>query len=104
MLLHASQAHDYIINAIDGCGGLNIGGGAPELVTGSRDGTVRVWDPRQDTPVAALEPEEGSGRDCWSVAFGHAHTDEERCVAAGEHGTGPPASRASFCCGCSVFG
>ena len=30
-----------------------------------------------------MEPEEGSGRDCWSVAFGNSHTDEERCIAAG---------------------
>jgi len=84
MPVYSVKAHDVIVNSIDGCGGLNIGGGAPELVTGSRDGTVRVWDPRQrDTPVASLEPEEGSGRDCWSVAFGHSHTDEERCIVAG---------------------
>jgi len=83
MPVYSVKAHDVIVNAIDGCGGLNIGG-APELVTGSRDGTVRVWDPRQrDKPVAALEPEEGSGRDCWSVAFGGSHSDEERCIVAG---------------------
>lgn len=124
--MYSVKAHDYIINAIDGCGGLNIGGGAPELVTGSRDGTVpphptsprhaipkghamahssistrrrrtpacccvlmslhaqvRVWDPRQEEPVASLEPEEGSGRDCWSVSFGNSYNDEERCIAAG---------------------
>ena len=28
------------MNGIDGIGGLGIGGGAPELVTGSRDGEV----------------------------------------------------------------
>ncbi len=32
------QAHSGLVNAIDGCGGLGIGGGAPELVTGGRDG------------------------------------------------------------------
>ena len=32
------QAHKEIINAIDGTGGLGIGEGAPEIVTGSRDG------------------------------------------------------------------
>jgi len=85
MPVYSVKAHDVIVNAIDGCGGLNIGAGAPEIVTGSRDGTVRVWDPRQrDKPVAALEPEEGSGaRDCWSVAFGNCYNAEERCVAAG---------------------
>jgi hypothetical protein len=32
------KGHQSIINAIDGVGGLNIGYGAPEIVTGSRDG------------------------------------------------------------------
>ena len=47
--------------------------GAPELVTGSRDGLVKVWDPRQKgDPVATMEPGEGEAkRDCWAVAFGN---------------------------------
>ena len=49
------QAHSTIVNAIDGIGGLGIGGGAPEIVTGSRDGCVRVWDPRVAEPVVSLE-------------------------------------------------
>ena len=32
------DAHKEIINCIDGVGGLGIGEGAPEIVTGSRDG------------------------------------------------------------------
>ena len=76
------KAHDSIINCIDGCGGLNIGGGAPEIVTGSRDGCVKIWDPRQTLPVASLEPAKGQiARDCWGVAFGNSFNDEERCVA-----------------------
>ena len=43
-----------IINAIDGVGGLNLGHGAQELVTGGRDGCVRVWDPRVPEPVLML--------------------------------------------------
>ena len=76
--------HSTIINAIDGCGGLK-GAGAPEIATGSRDGCVHVWDPRQpDKPVASMEPEEGAPvRDCWSVTFGDAHSADDRCVAAG---------------------
>ena len=64
------KGHDQIINCIDGCGGLSIGNGAPELVTGSRDGCVRVWDPRVQEAVVSLEPEEGAdgARDCWTVA------------------------------------
>ncbi|CAM9188066.1 unnamed protein product [Ectocarpus fasciculatus] len=80
----AQQAHTSIINAIDGCGGLDIGHGAPELVTGSRDGCVRLWDPRVSDPVLTLEPSEGqTARDCWTVAFGNSFSDEDRCIAAG---------------------
>lgn len=79
------KAHNEIINAIDGVGGLGVGEGAPELVTGSRDGTVKVWDVRKkDSPVANMEPEEGQdARDCWTVAFGDSYNAEERCVVAG---------------------
>eukprot|EP00741_Cyanophora_paradoxa_P009393 tig00000144_g9099.t1 len=78
------KAHGSLINCIDGCGGF-IGKGAPEVVTGSRDGCVRVWDPRQkDEPCASLEPaDDATKRDCWTVGFGNSHTDEERCVVAG---------------------
>lgn len=82
--LFQTKGHDTIINCIDGCGGLR-GAGAPEIATGSRDGCVHVWDPRQrETPVASMEPEPGAPvRDCWAVAFGDAHGADSRCVAAG---------------------
>lgn len=93
------QAHGSIINAIDGIGGID-GYGAPELVTGGRDGCVRLWDTRIQTPVLALVPEAnsnqtttspGSGipahpnntRDCWSVSFGNSYNEQERCIVAG---------------------
>ncbi|XP_067874987.1 dynein axonemal assembly factor 10-like isoform X2 [Heterodontus francisci] len=83
--LYSVKAHREIINCIDGVGGLGIGQGAPEIVTGSRDGTVKVWDSRQkDLPVANMEPAVGfNRRDCWTVAFGHACTPWARCVCAG---------------------
>ncbi|XP_033632495.1 WD repeat-containing protein 92-like [Asterias rubens] len=85
MPVYSTKAHSEIINCIDGVGGLGIGEGAPEIVTGSRDGAVKVWDPRQkDEPVVNMQPAEGEAkRDCWTVAFGHAHNESDRCIAAG---------------------
>lgn len=78
------KAHDKIVNAIDGIGGLNIGNGAPELVTGGRDGCVRVWDPRQQSAVLSLEPvDKDHVPDCWSVGFGNSYNDQERVIASG---------------------
>jgi WD repeat-containing protein 92 len=81
------QAHSDIINGLDGVAGLGLNIGAPEIVTGSRDGAVKVWDPRQkDLPVAciaAAEPGETGARDCWTVAFGNSYNNVERAVAAG---------------------
>ena len=70
--VYSAKGHKEIINCIDGVGGLGIGEGAPEIATGSRDGAVKIWDPRQkNDPVATMEPGEGeTKRDCWSVAFG----------------------------------
>lgn len=70
--VYSVKGHSEIINAIDGVGGLGVGEGAPEIATASRDGTVKIWDPRQkDDPVASMNPAEGeTKRDCWTVAFG----------------------------------
>ena len=55
--IYSIKAHEQIINSIDGVGGLGIGQGAPEIVTGSRDGHVKVWDVRQkERPVACMQP------------------------------------------------
>ena len=37
--MYTVKAHDEIINCMDACGGVGGGGGAPEILTGSRDGT-----------------------------------------------------------------
>ncbi|KAK2957409.1 putative WD domain, G-beta repeat protein [Blattamonas nauphoetae] len=83
--LYTVQAHKQIINCIDGAGG-KWGIGAPEIVTGSRDGCVHVWDPRQDSePVMSLVPPESAAAppDCWAVAFGNSFSQSDRSVACG---------------------
>jgi len=78
----SSQAHTSLVNCVDGCGG-PVGAGAAELVTGGRDGAVKIWDPRVKDAVVTLEPTVTQAADCWSVAFGNASSENERCVAAG---------------------
>lgn len=60
--------------------------GPPEIVTGSKDGTVKIWDTRQkEKPVAKISPAAGEAtdRDTWAVAFGNSYNDAERVVCAG---------------------
>ena len=79
------QAHEGMANTVDGIGGKGPDYGAPELVTGGRDGCVKVWDPRDDSPVVSLEPADSEEikPDCWAVCFGNSFDSEERCLAAG---------------------
>ncbi|XP_059607500.1 dynein axonemal assembly factor 10 [Phlebotomus argentipes] len=83
--LYAVKAHSSIINSLDAIGGAQVNCGAPEIVTGSRDGSVKVWDTRQkDSPVACVSGNSDSGgRDCWAVAFGNSFNNSDRCVVAG---------------------
>lgn len=82
--LFSVRAHDKMINALDGVGGSGRQQGAPELATGGRDGSVKVWDVRQETPVAVMEPAEGEARrDCWTIGFGNSFNRSERCLCAG---------------------
>ena len=39
------KAHNDMINTLDSMGGI-VGEGPVELMTGGRDGEVKVWDPR----------------------------------------------------------
>jgi hypothetical protein len=39
---YSVKAHKTMMNAIDGCGGANVGYGAPELATAGRDGAVKI--------------------------------------------------------------
>ncbi|KAL7536206.1 hypothetical protein ACHAWF_005411 [Thalassiosira exigua] len=75
-------AHQGLINAIDGTGGMTCG--APEVATGGKDGCVKIWDPRVDHAVVTLNPDKtSSARDCWAVAFGNSFNNEDRSILAG---------------------
>ena len=70
------------MNAIDGIGGTTTG--SAEIVTGGKDGSVKVWDPRVQHSVVTLNPDETtSARDCWAVAFGNSYNDQDRSIMAG---------------------
>ena len=66
---------------------MNCGG--PEIVTGSKDGAVKIWDPRQASdPVVDISPQyskrnESGTRDCWAVTFGDSFSNDERSICAG---------------------
>lgn len=75
---------------MDAIGGTNSLCGAKEIVTGSRDGSVKVWDPRQkDEAVACMSATLANDdtikdvRDCWAVVFGDSYNSSERSVCAG---------------------
>ena len=70
-----------LVNCIDGAGGRGVG--PAELVSGGREGNVKVWDTRvASKPVVNMEPE-SARRECWAVSAGNCHSDEERMIAAG---------------------
>lgn len=77
----APHAHESIVNCIDGA----RYAGPAELLSGGRDGAVRVWDCRQpQKAVVAFAPADAArARDCWTVRFGNSTGVEDRVVAAG---------------------
>lgn len=68
--IETTGAHESIIHTVDG-----VNGSARELVTGSRDGLVKVWDTRQlQSAVATVRSQpqgnKGPTNEVWAVAFG----------------------------------
>lgn len=59
--------------------------GAPEIVTGSKDGKVKIWDLRQkNSPVITIcTTNSNLSRECWCVAFGNSFDTMKRVVTAG---------------------
>ncbi|RHZ13080.1 hypothetical protein DYB31_000622 [Aphanomyces astaci] len=79
--VYSAQAHKSIINCIDGCGGLNIGYGAPELATGGRDGDGAGLLDRCLRYYFVVQHRSLSCLNCRSP--GNSFNDDERCLAAG---------------------
>lgn len=50
-----TNAHTGVINAIDTVGSIE-NCGASEILTGGKDGLVKVWDPRCTEAVIQIEP------------------------------------------------
>ena len=70
-----------VVNCIAGAGGR--GSGPAEIVSGGREGSVKVWDVRvASRPVVHMEPESVK-RECWAVTFGNCYNDSERMLCAG---------------------
>ncbi|KAF8819473.1 putative WD repeat-containing protein 92 [Cardiosporidium cionae] len=83
--------HSESITCIDVCGiSSNNKYGPLEVVTGCRDGTVKLWDIRQPKEVTIakrtilqLKPVDNAIAECWTVAFGNCYSESDRCIAAG---------------------
>lgn len=61
------KAHESIINSIDS---LNQAEQPQELVTGSRDGCVKIWDMRQPEKAVLTVKSKDNSKDIWAVAYG----------------------------------
>lgn len=71
------KAHKDIIQSIDGLGIKNHLG-TSEVVTGGKDGFVKLWDLRSDKPCLILEPDiKKNYPECWTVACADCNQDKK---------------------------
>ena len=72
------KAHKGIIQSIDGLGVKN-NQGPPEIITGGKDGLVKLWDLRSDKPCILLEPKDIKKNfpECWTVRFGECGSNKK---------------------------
>jgi len=78
------KAHSDVLNSVAGASSASA-----HIVTGGRDGEVKLWDRRSlDVPVIRMLPETGqSKRECWSVCHaGKAHQNLQLIGAAFDNG------------------
>ncbi|KAF9207034.1 hypothetical protein BGZ49_001313 [Haplosporangium sp. Z 27] len=87
--LSSFKAHEDVVNCMDGAGSQT---GRPEFVTGCRDGTVKLWDMRQNhketegapSPISNISRKRGqAGNDVWCVALGGLTETDDMMIAAG---------------------
>ena len=75
------NSHESIINSIDGC----YNKLSKVIVTGSRDGSVKVWDVRckHSEPIMNFPSSSAKVSECWSINVGNAKNDSEPMILAG---------------------
>ncbi|KAF9160659.1 hypothetical protein BGX21_010180 [Mortierella sp. AD011] len=86
--LNTFKAHEDVVNCMDGVGSQT---GRPEFVTGCRDGTVKLWDMRQNhkeagvvSPISNISRKSGqAGNDVWCVSLGSSTEADDLMVVAG---------------------
>ena len=83
-IYEVKKAHKSIIYAIDAIG-YNANCGTTEVMTGGKDGLVKIWDTRADKPAIICNHKEigNNSPECWSVNFGGCYNRDERNVGIG---------------------
>lgn len=76
------SGHQSTVNAIDFSSPSKGQSGYSEFVSGSRDGTAKLWDLRDSNAVAIIRPRCGTP-ECWSVCFGNCTDGQDKVIVTG---------------------